>query len=71
MKVRVLKPFYYIGTNQNLKPGDVVSIKEEEAEPWLKSGLAEQDKVMEAPKETKVIIPPANTKNPPINTQKK
>jgi hypothetical protein len=52
MKVRVLKHFYYAGLKRKLAPGDVVDIPDKEAGPWLKSGLAEQDKVI-APKETK------------------
>ena len=54
MKVRVLKHFYYARMKKNLRPGDIVNIPDDEAGPWLKSGLAEQDKVV-AQKETKVV----------------
>ena len=56
MKVRVLKHFYYAGIKKNLHPGNVVNIPDDEVGPWLKSGLAELDKVV-APRENKVIQP--------------
>ncbi len=57
MKVRVLKHFYYATMKRALRPGEVVNIPDNEAGPWLKSGLAEQDKIIEAPKESKIISP--------------
>lgn len=53
MKVRALKHFYYAAKKRKLAPGDVIDIPDKEAGPWLKSGLAEQDKVIALKMETK------------------
>lgn len=54
MEVKILKPFYFKKTKQNLMPGDIANIPSEDGELWIKAGMAE--------------MPEAKTIKPPIET---
>lgn len=57
MKVVILKPFYFARNKANYRAGDVVDVRKEDAEVWLKSGMALQDKLLPGPSETKEAVP--------------
>ena len=49
MRVRVAKSFYYRARNRKLKPGDVITIPDDEARIWLHHGMAMEDKTIDVP----------------------
>jgi hypothetical protein len=57
MRVRILRPFFYLKRNTNYKEGDVVDINQEEGEVWMAAGIAMQDKSLDGAKETKARAP--------------
>lgn len=52
MRVRILKPFYHARKKRAYKPNEVVDARKDEAELWMRHGMAMQDKSVEVP-ETK------------------
>ena len=53
MRIRILKPFYFARRGVSYKPDEVVDAPREDAEVWLKAGMAMQDKSMDGATETK------------------
>ncbi len=49
MRVRILKPFYYAKRKVSYKPNDIVNINKDDAELWMRHGMAMQDKTLEIP----------------------
>jgi hypothetical protein len=57
MRIRILKPFFYLAKNRHFNPGDVADIPEDEAKIWLEEGMAMQDKSLDGGTETKAGVP--------------
>jgi hypothetical protein len=53
MRVRILKPFYFAKRGVSYRAGEVIDVSCEDAEVWLKSGMAMQDKSIDGATETK------------------
>jgi len=59
MRIRILKSFYFRKRDTTYKPGDVVDAPREDAELWLRHGMAMQDKSLDGASETKAAEPEA------------
>jgi hypothetical protein len=61
-RVRILKPFYWKARDAYLKSGDMASVPDEDAQLWLRHGMAMEDKTVDVPENRSKPTPPVEAK---------
>ena len=58
MRLRIIRGLYYAKRDIRYNPGDIVHISEDEAQTWVKAGIAMVDKSQDGASEHKAAMTP-------------